>query len=65
VLFFCTASPDRVETVLVRSVMHHVQISSVFLHLCIHTYCSCVLHYSDGMNYLVADGVNSLRKGHV
>jgi hypothetical protein len=24
-----------------------------------------VLYYLDGMNYLVADGVNSLRKGHV
>jgi hypothetical protein len=36
-----------------------------FSALCIHTYRSSVLHYSDGMNYLAVDGVNSLKKGHV
>jgi hypothetical protein len=45
--------------------MDHVKISSVFLYLCIHAHRSSVLHYSDGMNYLVADGANSLKKGRV
>jgi hypothetical protein len=36
-----------------------------FLYLCIYAYHSSVLHYFDRMNYLVADGANSLRKGRV
>jgi hypothetical protein len=44
--------------------MDHVQTIS-FLYLCIHTYRSSVLYYSDGMNYLVADGANSLRKRRI
>jgi hypothetical protein len=65
VSFFLTAALDLGKTIVVRLVMDHVQTSSVFLHLCIHAYRSSVLDYSDGMNYLVADSANSLRKGCV
>jgi hypothetical protein len=41
------------------------RIHQFFLHLCIDTYCLCRVIYSDGMDYLVADGANSLRQWHV
>jgi hypothetical protein len=65
VSFFLIAALDRGKTIVVRPVRDHVQILSIFLHLCIHVYRSSVLHYFDGMNYLVVDGANSLRKGCV
>jgi hypothetical protein len=65
VSFSLTAAPNRGETAIVNLVKAYDQISSiisfyVFLHVS-----HVVLHLSDGMNYLVPDGENSLRQGRV
>jgi hypothetical protein len=46
-------------------VKDYVHISSVFCSYEIIHISHVILHFSDGMNNLVADGVNSLRQGHV
>jgi hypothetical protein len=60
VSFFLTAAPDRGKTSLVRPCEWSYSDFIYFPHLYIHTYWSSVLHYSDGANYLVVDGANSL-----
>jgi hypothetical protein len=63
VSFFLIA--NRGETVIVNLVKAYDQISSAFC-LCVIIHVShVVLCVSDGMNYLLADGANSLRKGCV
>jgi hypothetical protein len=57
--------PSEAKLLELNLVKAYVQISLVFLHLCIDMYHSSVLHYSDGTNYLGVDGVNLLRKGRV
>jgi hypothetical protein len=67
VSFFLNAAPDRGETVIVNLVKAYDQISSIFsLYVILHVF-PVISFYtpSDGMNYLVADGVNLLRQGHV
>jgi uncharacterized membrane protein AbrB (regulator of aidB expression) len=65
VSFFLTAAPDRGKTAIVNLAKAYGQILSiisfyVFLHVS-----HVVLHLSNVMNYLVADGANSLRQGRV
>jgi hypothetical protein len=60
VSFFLTAAPDRGKTSLVRPREWSYSDFIYFPHLYIHTYCSSVLQYFDGANYLVVDGANSL-----
>jgi hypothetical protein len=50
---------------LLDPVKDHAQISLVFyIYVFIHI-THVILHCSDGMTYLVADGVNSLRQGRI
>jgi hypothetical protein len=66
VLFFLTAALDRGETILVRpregSCSYFISFSAF-----IYSYILLMSSYtvSDGMNYIVVDGVNSLRQGRV
>jgi hypothetical protein len=65
VSFFLNAAPDRGETIIVNLVKAYDQFSSISsLYVIIHV-SLVILHVSDAMNYLVADGVNSLRQGCV
>jgi hypothetical protein len=65
VSFFLTAAPDRGETAIVNLVKAYDQISSIISFYLFQHVSHVVLTLSDGMNYLVVDGANSLRQGHV
>jgi hypothetical protein len=63
--FLLTAAPDRGKTAIVNLAKAYDQISSiisfyVFLHVS-----HVILYLFDGMNYLVADGVNSRKQERV
>jgi hypothetical protein len=65
VSLFVNAAPDPGGTFIVNLVKAYDQISWISS-LCVILHVSHItLHPSDGMNYLVVDGVNSLRKGSV
>jgi hypothetical protein len=58
-------APDRGETIIVNLVKAFDQISWISS-ICVILHVShVVLHLSDGMNYPMVDGTNSLRKGRV
>jgi hypothetical protein len=65
VSLFPNAAPDRGETVIANLVKAYDQISLISSHCAILHVSRVMLHLSDDMIYLVADGANSLRQGHV
>jgi hypothetical protein len=64
--FFRATAPDQGKTIVVRP--HDGPCSDFISFFCIYVFiyiAHVILHNSDGVNYLVVDGANSLRKGRV
>jgi hypothetical protein len=62
VYFLLIAAPDQGETIIVRPREGSCSVFGIYVF--IHN-AHVSLHFFDGMNYLVADGENSLRQGRV
>jgi hypothetical protein len=65
VSFFLTTTPDRGETAIVNIVKAYDEISSIICFYVFQHVSHVIWHLSDGMSYLVVDGANQLRQGHV